>query len=189
MPPADDNALIALRDYYAEHQVLPSYTTIADLLGLKSKAWISALVSRLILQRFLAFTADKRLKPGARFFEHFVFDSVQAGLPNPANDNPPEAITLENFLIHRPSQTVLIRVKGDSMKDAGIHDGDLAVVERRYTANVGEIVVANLDNEFTLKYLDKDKASRFLRPANDDFAPIRSGFEIFGVMVGLVRKY
>ena len=58
MPPADDNALKALQDYYAEHQVLPSYTTIADLLGLKSKAWISALVSRLILQRFLAFTAD-----------------------------------------------------------------------------------------------------------------------------------
>ena len=64
MPPADDNALTARQDYYAEHQVLPSYTTIADLLGLKSKAWISALVSRLILQRFLAFTADKRLKPG-----------------------------------------------------------------------------------------------------------------------------
>jgi SOS-response transcriptional repressor LexA len=189
MPPADDNALKALQDYYAEHQVLPSYSTIADLLGLKSKTWISALVSRLILQRFLAFTVDKRLKPGARFFEHYVFDSVQAGLPNPANDNPPEAITLENFLIHHPSQTVLIRVKGDSMKDAGIHDGDLAVVERRYTANVGEIVVANLDNEFTLKYLDKDKTGHFLRPANADFTAIRQGFEIFGVMVGLVRKY
>ena len=75
------------------------------------------------------------------------------------------------------------------MKDAGIHDGDLAVVERRYTANVGEIVVANLDTEFTLKYLDKDKTGHFLRPANTDFTAIRQGFEIFGVMVGLVRKY
>ena len=146
-------------------------------------------MSRLILQRFLAFTADKRLKPGARFFEHYVFDSVQAGLPNPANETPPEAITLENFLINRPSKTVLIRVKGDSMKDAGIYNGDLAVVERRYTADVGAIVVANLDNEFTLKYLDKDREGHFLRPANADFEPIRRGFEIFGVMVGLVRKY
>lgn len=189
MPPADDNALTALQDYYVEHQVLPSYTTIAGLLGLKSKTWVFALVSRLRLQRFLEFTPDKRLKPGARFFERYVFDSVQAGLPNPANDHPPEAITLENFLIHRPSQTVLIRVKGESMKDAGIYHGDLAVVERRYSANVGDIVVANLDNEFTLKYFDKDRGGPFLRPANPDFEPIRSGFEIFGVMVGLVRKY
>ena len=189
MPRTDDDALKALQDYYAEHQVLPSYSTIANLLGLRSKSWASALVSGLILQRFLEFTPDKRLKPGARFFEHYVFDSVQAGLPNPANDHPPDAVTLENFLIRKPSQTVLIRVKGESMNDAGIYHGDLAVVERRYTANVGEVVVANLDNEFTLKYLDKDRKGHFLRPANSEFEPIREGFEIFGVMVGLVRKY
>ncbi len=189
MHSANDNALKRLQDYYAEHQVLPSYARIAELLGVKSKSTASVIVSQLLLQRFLQFTPDQRLKPGARFFEHYVFDSVQAGLPNPANDDPPEAITLENFLIQRPSQTVLIRVKGYSMKDAGIFEGDLAVVERRHSANVGEIVVANLDNEFTLKYLDSDGDGHFLRPANRDFETIRRGFEIFGVMVGLVRRY
>jgi SOS-response transcriptional repressor LexA len=189
MPSPDDKAIKRLQDYYAKHQVLPSYARIATLLGIKAKSTASVIVSQLLRQRFLEFTPDKRLKPGARFFEHYVFDSVQAGLPNPANDHPPEAITLENFLIRRPSQTVLIRVKGDSMKDAGIHEGDLAVVERRHSANIGEIVVANLDNEFTLKYLDSDREGHFLRPANREFESIRRGFEIFGVMIGLVRRY
>ena len=63
------------------------------------------------------------------------------------------------------------------------------MVERRNTANVGDVVVANLDHEFTLKYLDQDRNGPFLRPANAEFEPIREEFEIFGVMVGLVRKY
>jgi SOS-response transcriptional repressor LexA len=189
MPLADDEALRKIQDYYADQQVLPSYARIADLLGVRSKSWASAIVSRLVVRHFLEFTPDRRLKPGSRFFEHYFFESVQAGLPNPANDRPREAVTLENFLIQKPSQTVLLRVKGDSMKEAGIYEGDLAVVERRYTANVGDVVVANLDTEFTLKYLDKDRHGHFLRPANAEFEAIRDGFEIFGVMVGLVRKY
>ena len=185
----DTQTLAALQDYYAAHQVLPSYTTLADLLRVESKSTASLLINRLALQQFVAFSPDKRLKPGPRFFERYLFESVQAGLPEAAGDTPPEAITLDRFLIEKPSQTIVIKVKGESMIDAGIHDADMAVVERRSTANVGEIVVAIVDNQFTLKYLDKDRQGSFLRPANPAFAPIRDEFEIFGVMVGLVRKY
>ncbi len=184
----DERALSVLQNYYTEHMVLPSYAALGESLGLSSKGSVSLVVTRLMDEGFLAFAPDKRLKPGARFFERYVFDSVQAGTPNAATDNPPEAITIDRFLIKEPSRTVLIRVKGDSMIEAGIFAGDLAVVERRPSANVGDIVVATVENEFTLKFLDRDRKGYFLRPANAAFQPIRGDFELFGVMVGLVRR-
>ncbi len=187
--PDDTLCLTRLQDYYAEEQVIPPYSTIGTLLGLKSKNSVAALVGRLRLQGYLAFSPDRRLKPGPRFFERPFFESVQAGTPNAASDTGADPITIDRYLIDHPSQTVMVRIKGDSMRDAGVLDGDLAVVERRYVAEVGEIVIASIDNEFTLKYLDRDRQGYFLRPANPDFQNIRAKFEIFGVMVGLVRKY
>ncbi|QNM96467.1 LexA family protein [Chitinimonas koreensis] len=86
---------------------------------------------------------------------------------------------------------MLIPIKGDSMIDAGIHPGDLAVVERRAAANVGDIVVAIVDDEFTLKTLAREAGQFVLQPANPAYPVIRprGALEIFGVMVGLVRKY
>jgi len=95
------------------------------------------------------------------------------------------------MLIENPSRSVLIPVKGDSMIEAGIHDGDVAVVEKRLTANLGDIVVAIVDDAFTLKTLDKEGGKFILRPANAAYPVIRpeASLEIFGVLVGLIRKY
>ena len=79
---------------------------------------------------------------------------MRAGLPEAIDDTDAEALTIDDYLIERPSTTVLIRVKGDSMIDAGIFDGDLVVVEKRPTRAKGDIVVAIVDNQFTLKRLD-----------------------------------
>jgi SOS-response transcriptional repressor LexA len=188
----DDTAYLAeLQDYFARHQALPSYARIGELTGLRSKSTVSALVARLKLHGFLEFTPDKRLKPGARFFERYLAESVRAGHPNPVSDDPPGALTIDNFLIDKPSQTVLVRVKGDSMEGAGILNGDIAVVERRGSANVGDIVVAVVDQDFTLKYLDRDRAGYYLRPANPAYPNIRAkgALELFGVMVGLIRRH
>ncbi len=77
------------------------------------------------------------------------------------------------------------------MIDAGIHAGDVVVVEKRVAANVGDIVVAILDNEFTLKRLDRERGRLVLRPENKAYPVIRpkGDAEIFGVVVGLCRKY
>ena len=77
------------------------------------------------------------------------------------------------------------------MIEAGIHDGDVAVVEKRNLANVGDIVVAIVDNEFTLKTLDRERGKYILRPANPAYPIIRpqGTLEIFGVLIGLIRKY
>ena len=188
-----DNAyLMQLQDYYADHRVLPSYSTIGSLLGLKSKSSVAALVARLKLAGFLESAPGNRLRPSKRFFERTLADNtVQAGLPNPAEQSTGEAMTIDDYLVERPSKTVLIRVKGDSMIDAGIHEGDMVVVERRPSANIGDIVVAIVDNEFTLKYLQREKGDFVLEPANPAYPTIRAKgqLEIFGVVVGLVRKY
>lgn len=181
-----------LQDYYAEHKVIPSYSVLASLWGISAKSWVSECVKRFEDAGFLDWTPDKQLKPGRRFFERRVADSpVQAGLPNPAlSDGYDYVSSVDEYVVRVPSKTVLLKVKGDSMIDAGIHEGDMLVVEKGPHANVGEIVVAIVDNEFTVKYLDREKGGFVLKPANKAYPVIRprGRLEIFGVMAGLVRR-
>lgn len=189
---ADDRQYLArLQDYYARHRVMPSYARIGTLIGLNSKASVAELVLRLKAEDFVESTPDRRLKPGRRFFERALAESVQAGQPTPASDLAPDSLSIDEHLISNPSKTVLIKVKGDSMSDAGIHDGDTVVVEKRGSSNVGDIVVAIIDNEFTLKRFGREKGRVVLRPENKAYPVIRpkGDAEIFGVVVGLFRTY
>lgn len=187
----DANYLAKLQDYYADYGVLPPYSTIMSLVGFKSKSPVAALVARLKLQGFLESTPDKRLKPGRRFFERPVYDSVRAGFPSPAGDAHHDTLTIDEYLVSHPSSTVLVTVKGDSMIDAGILPGDTVVVEKRAMANAGDMVIAIVDNEFTLKTLGREKGEFVLIPANPAYPVIRprGELEIFGVVVGQFRKY
>jgi len=187
----DRSYLTILQDYYARHRALPSYASIGSLLGLRSKSSVAALVARLKLAGFIESTPDRRLAPTRRFFARPLASvPVRAGLPEAVDDADTDAVTIDDYLIERPSSTVLVRVKGDSMQDAGIFEGDLVVVEKRAAAQKGDIVVAIVDNQFTLKRLDLDNGRFILRAENKAYAPIRpeGTLEIFGVMVGLVRK-
>lgn len=187
----DRSYLASLQEYYAQHRALPSYASIGHLLGLRSKSSVAALVARLKLAGYLDTTPDRRLAPTKRFFERPLAESpVQAGMPNPVEDAQGDALTIDDYLIERPSQTVLIRVRGDSMIDAGILEGDLVVVEKTTTAKRGDIVVAIVDGQFTLKRLDLERGRFILVPENKAYPVIRpeGTLEIFGVMVGLVRK-
>ena len=187
----DSTHLETLQDYYAHHHVLPSFSTISELTGLRSKSSVSALVNRLKIAGYLDTSPGNRLKPGKLFFSRTIVDSVRAGLPQPANDYTQDSFTIDDFLIEKPAKTVLVRVKGDSMIEANICEGDIVVVEKRSFANKEDMVIAIIDDEFTLKYLDKDEEGLFLRPANHLYKIIRpvTSFEIFGVVVGLIRKY
>ncbi|UXY13975.1 LexA family transcriptional regulator [Chitiniphilus purpureus] len=191
-PNRDPEYLAKLQDYYADYRSLPSYAVIGELLGMASKSAVSALVKRLTLAGFLETTPDRRLAPTKRFFERELADfNVPAGLPAAANDAMSEAVSIDEYLIPRPSSTLLVKVRGDSMMEAGIYDGDIAVVEKRHGAQVGDVVVAIVDGEYTLKELARDKQGYLLLPRNPAYDPIRprEGLEIFGIMVGLIRKY
>lgn len=188
----DHDYLAALQDYYAEHKTLPSFALVAQMLGFKSKNAVTALVARLKLQGFLDSAPDKRLKPGARFFERMLAEStVRAGMPSTAAGDRHDTLTIDEYLVERPSKTVLIPVKGDSMIDAGIMPDDVVIVEKRPMANVGDMVIAIVDNEFTLKTLGREDGEFVLLPANKAYPTIRprGQLEIFGVVVGQFRKY
>ena len=190
--PIEPEYLEKLQDYYAEHKVIPSYSVLAGLWGVSAKSWVAECVKRFEEAGYLDWTPDKQLKPGKRFFERRVAQSpVQAGLPNPALAEGYDYVSsIDEMLVRVPSKTQLLRVKGDSMVEAGIHEGDYLVVEKQSHANVGEIVVAIVDNEFTVKYLARERNEFVLKPANKAYPVIRprGRLEIFGVMAGLVRR-
>ena len=188
----DHEHLATLQSYYAEHRVLPSYARLMSLLGFASKSAVKKVLERLEGMGMLERTADGDWAPSERFFDRAIATQpVPAGMPISADSDVHEQITIDRFLIQQPNKTVLIRVKGDSMVNAGIHDGDLAVVERKTEATQGNIVVAVVDDQFTLKTLARDKDGYHLLPANPNYPVIRPNgkLEIFGVLVGLVRKY
>lgn len=188
---SDGQYLAKLQDYYARHRVLPSYSAIGKLVGLSSKASVADKVLRLKAEGFLESTPGKRLKPGRRFFERPFAESVRAGLPSPAADLVSDIVRIDEYLVPHPSKTVLIRVKGDSMIDAGIHPDDIVVVEKRTSANFGDLVVAIVDNEFTLKRLGRERGRVVLKPENKAYPVIRpqGALEIFGIVVGQLRRY
>ncbi len=191
-PNRDHEHLAKLRDYYADARRIPSQQRIADLLGF-SKAAARKLLERLEAHGFLDRTPDDDAwVPATAFFERPLADaSVPAGVPAPANDVAGEPFYVNQYLIRRPSQTVLIPVRGESMIDAGIHDGDIAVVDRGLAGKAGDFVIAIVDNEFTLKELASERGRFILKPHNKAFAIIRprGSLEIYGVMVGLIRRY
>lgn len=180
----------ALQDYFVQYGVIPSLTELGSLWGIAGRAWTHRLVARMKEEGYLEESPGRRLAPGARFFERTVADTVRAGLPEPANDSARDAVAIDRFLIDKPSETELFQVRGDSMIQAGIHEGDFVVVEKTRSASPGDVVLAFVDHEFTLKTLAKDKRGFYLEAANPAYAPIRpeQGLEIHGVMVGLFRK-
>jgi SOS regulatory protein LexA len=189
--PADPEYLAKLQDYYATHGVLPSYARIGELVGLRSKSSVSAMISRLSEAGFIQHTPDRRLAPTEEFFARPVVDTVRAGLPQAANDPGISGFAIDSYLIQKPSRTVLMQVKGDSMTDAGLMEGDHLVVDRGTSATVGDIVVAIVDNQFTVKYLAKDARGFHLRPGNIAYPVIRpeGQLEIYGVVAGSFRRY
>ncbi len=191
-PNRDLEHLAKLRDYYVDARRIPSQQRVAKLIGL-SKAAARKFLERLAAQGFLVRTPDDDAwLPARSFFERpLAHASVQAGAPLATEAVAADPFYVDDYVVREPSRTVMIPVKGDSMVDAGIHEGDIAVVEREKLAKPGDFVVAVVDGEFTLKELSREQGKFVLKPHNAEFSIIRpkGRLEIFGVMVGLVRRY
>ena len=189
---ADDAAYLAkLQDYYARWRSLPAYGPLQAVLGLASRSAVAKVLQRLREAGFLDRTPAGRWTPTARFFARPTADApVPAGLPLATADSG-EAHSIDAWLVRQPSRTVLVPVTGDSMIEAGIHPGDRVVVERDVPARPGDLVIAVIDNEFTLKTLAVADGEAVLVPANPAYPVLRPGdrLAIFGVVVGLIRTY
>ena len=121
-----------------------------------------------------------------------LLGQVEAGFPTSADSQLAVHLSLDDYLIPKNREsTYVLKVSGDSMAEAGILPGDLVMVERGKTPKVGDIVVARVDNQWTLKYLDTEKGQFCLVPANGNYKTIYPDQElqVEAVVVGMIRKY
>ncbi len=187
-----DKHLNALRVYWKEHKTFPSMARLAEVLGLASSGGVFKVLGRLVDAGFLE-RVDGRIAPTKDFFALPVLGKVRAGLPQEEDQTSGlETVGVEDYLIRHPERTVFCKVRGDSMRDAGMLDGDMVVVERNRPTKSGDIVVALVDNELTVKYLYPLKSGGWvLKPANPDYQDIlaQESLEVIGVVVGLFRIY
>ena len=177
--------------FHRRHKRMPSYQEIAQLARYQSKNAVWKLVQRLIAQGRLAQDARGRLLPTNYFYEIPWLGSVIAGYPSPAEEELLDTMSLEDYLGHNKDATYLLRVTGDSMSEAGILPGDLVLVERRETARSGEIVVAEVDGEWTMKTYRKRGRTITLEPANKKYPPIvpKEAIRIVAIVKAVIRKY
>lgn len=186
-----EDSLTKIRTFFRKQKRLPSYQELADMFGFASKNAAFKLANKLIDAGFLEKDEKGKLLPKRLFAPLPITGIVQAGFPSPADEELVDTISFDEFLMERPEATFILKVSGDSMIDAGIQPGDLVLLERGRPVRDGDIVVANVDGEWTLKYYVKEKGKVVLMPANKNYQPIRpqQKLEIGGVVVSTVRKY
>ena len=185
------NRLEKIRKFYLKNNRMPSYSEVASLFGFRSKNAAYKLIGRLKELGLVYSDATGRLLPGALKNSIKLLGSVTAGFPSPAEEELQDTMSLDEYLINNPNSTYLLKVEGDSMLDAGIQPGDLVLVDKSLTPKSGDIVVAQVDNEWTLKYFEKKGRDVYLRAANKKYPLIRPREELIigGVVVANVRKY
>lgn len=181
-----------LTKFYNRDRRMPTYTEMMNIFGFKSKNAVARLVDKFIEQGLVTKDHLGRLVASASFDSIPMLGSVKAGFPADATEELNNTINIEDYLIPRKDNSYMLTVDGDSMIDAHITNGDVVLVEKTNTAKDGQIVIANVDGEFTMKYFKKDKNDRvWLEPANKDFKPIhpKMYLNIVAVVKAVIRKY
>ena len=178
-------------DFYSSHRRMPSYAEIMRLFGYKSKNAAYKLGDRLIEQGAISKAATGRLIPNQSLNEVPLLGLVEAGFPSDVDSQTLDTIDVNEYLFEHKEVSYLLRVKGDSMIDAGIREGDLVMAERGRQAKPGDIVIAMVDGGWTMKYLRKKGERVYLEPANEKYKPIypEHELEIAAVVKGVVRRY
>ncbi len=177
--------------FYKEAGRMPSYAEIGGLTGLRSKNAVFKFIGRLEKLKILARDGKGRLIPLALANPVRVLGTVEAGFPSPAEEELVDTLSLDDLLIQNREATFLLKVSGDSMTGAGIMPGDMVIVDKGQTAKSGDIVIAQVDGEWTMKYLRKRGDTVTLLAANPKYQPIKPKNElrIAGVVTAVVRKY
>jgi SOS regulatory protein LexA len=192
-----------LYTFYESKKRMPSYSEAATLFGFKSKDSAYRAIQKLITLGYAEKDHAGKIIPKSSHSKqpskkipspiHLrMLGLVEAGFPTPAEENLLDTVSLDEWIIRRRDSSFMLRVKGDSMKDAGINNGDMVVVERQDNARIGDIVIAEVDGAWTMKYLRKDsKKGFYLEPANEEFENIypKEDLRIQAVVRAVIRKY
>ncbi len=168
---------------------MPSYSEIMILLNFKSKNSVFKLITRLQKANLIAKDSKGKLIPKQEFLK--VLGLIEAGFPSSAQEESLNTLSLDQFLVKNKEASYLLSVSGNSMKEAGILAGDLVLVDRSLSAKIGDIVIAELDSGFTIKYLRKKANAFYLQAANPDYKDIypEEELKILAVVKAVIRKY
>lgn len=183
--------IAGLREFVQRENRLPGYNEMMSLFGYKSKNTIYRTLNQLTDEGFIYKDESGKIAPADKLLGTVRYlGEVQAGIPVEA-DPEAECMVLDRFLSPSPRNTYMLKVHGDSMIDAGICEGDYVLVETDVVPKEKDIVVANVDGEWTLKYYMTDEHGVVLMPANPKYEPIRArlSLRIAGVVRSGIRRF
>lgn len=178
-------------NFYRTSRRMPNYTEIMQLLDFKSKNAVFKLIKRLEEDSFITKDDKGKLIPHHLYGELKVLGQVEAGFPSPAEEELSDTMSLDEYLIENKEASYMLKVSGDSMIDAGIMAGDMVLVDRSLSPNNGDIVIAEVDKEWTIKYLRKKGKTSYLEAANKKYPLIyaQDELKIAAVVKAVIRKY
>ena|SRR3989338_7868176 len=186
-----EQAVKKIRKFFHINKRLPNYQELANLLGFASKNASFKLAQKLIDAGYIEKDDTGKLIPKNLFSPLFLAGTIKAGLPMQADQDLSKITSLDDYLINRPEQTYMLRVSGDSMIEAGIHDNDIVLIEKINQPKNGDIVAAYIDDQWTLKYYQIEQGSPVLIPANSKYQKIypKEKLTIAGKVISVIRKY
>jgi repressor LexA len=177
--------------FFRENRRMPSFAEMVGILDVKSKSVVHFWVKKLIGAGIIEKDNKGHLTFSKRSFAIPLVGSVQAGFPSPEEEALCDILSMDEYLIARPDSSFLLQVHGDSMIGEGIMEGDLVIVEKGHEPKSGNVVIAEVDGEWTMKYFRKQGKQITLEAANPKYPVIRPNQElkIGGIVTAVVRKY
>ena len=199
LTPHQRTVLNYIGEFQRKRGYSPSLADLALAFGVSSKNAVAKVVNVLVREAYLEKDPKGRIKimeisdkdsGGSVPLMLPLFGPISAGFAAPVEEQAEEMITLDTYLVGDRSSTFLLRVKGDSMIEAGIFEGDIVVVNRKKSPKPGDIVVGVLDGEFTLKRLRRDKGKYYLQAENAAYPDMYAldELQVAGVVGSVIRK-
>lgn len=183
--------LSLLKKYIFKHRQLPSFEVMLSVMWVRSKSAVHHFFQELMEYGFIT-KEGRAYEPTSKLFSLPAFESIRAGFPTVPTEETPHDINIYDYLVPNPDWVILVRVVWDSMKEAGIMQWDMVVVDKNRSAQPGDIVIAEIDGEFTMKYLEKEKKKwLFLRAWNPNYMDLfpKKSMSVVWVVTGTFRNY
>ncbi len=185
-----EKAIGKINKFFGEKRRMPTYSELMEMFSYRSKSAVHYFIQKLIDSGFISKDKKGRLIPRRLFSGIKLLGLVEAGFPSPAEEELVDTMNLEEYLITNKDASYILRVKGDSMEDAGIYEGDMVIVERGRKPKSGDIVIAEIDGEYTMKYYRTGGGRTYLEPANSKYPILYPTTEliIVAVVKVIIRK-
>lgn len=177
--------------FFRANRRMPSYAEMIDILSVKSKSVVNFWINKLVDAEILEKDGKGRLTFPKRSFAIPMVGSVQAGFPSPEEESLCDILSMDEYLVTKPDVSFLLQVSGDSMIGEGILEGDLVIVEKGRQPKNGDVVIAEVDGEWTMKYFKRQGKQIVLEAANPKYPLIKPKAELRlgGVVTAVIRKY